>query len=227
MLPRVAASDMLNCRGAKFCAKEMIMVRHVEPLPQPYSIPLMHRAGLWIGLGLAAALAGCSNPPRPPATAATPVSAPRTPPAPTRADPTPLAPDGEGRSTGTTPIAQIAQPSRATLEPPKPVRSHDELRRQAALRLVAANPERTYMGQPPDILLAIPVLEVELNSDGSIKRMHVLRKPGQALDTVQLAMDAVKRAAPFGNVSRMPEPWKFTETFLFNNDRRFKPRTLD
>ena len=33
--------------------------------------------------------------------------------------------------------------------------------------------------------------------------------------------------APFGNVSRMPEPWRFTETFLFNDDRLFKPRTLD
>ena len=38
---------------------------------------------------------------------------------------------------------------------------------------------------------------------------------------------AVHRAAPFGDVSRLPRPWKFVETFLFDDDRRFKPRTLD
>jgi hypothetical protein len=55
----------------------------------------------------------------------------------------------------------------------------------------------------------------------------VLRRPTQAHDTVQLAIDAMRRAAPFGNVSRLPKPWKFSETFLFNDDRKFKPRTLD
>jgi hypothetical protein len=55
----------------------------------------------------------------------------------------------------------------------------------------------------------------------------MLRKPGQAPDTLQLAIDAMRRAAPFGDVSRLPRPWKFSETFLFNDDRKFKPRTLD
>ena len=92
---------------------------------------------------------------------------------------------------------------------------------------MAANPERTYGGAVPDPLLAIPVLEIELNGDGSIRRIEVLRVPTQAKDTVQIAIDAVHRAAPFGNVARLPKPWKFAETFLFNDDRKFKPRTLD
>jgi hypothetical protein len=107
------------------------------------------------------------------------------------------------------------------------VRNWTELRAQAARRLVAANPEMTYTGAVPDILLAIPVLEVELNGDGSVRRIDVLRHPRQATDTVKLATDAVHRAAPFGDVSRLPKPWRFTETFLFNEDRKFKPRTLD
>jgi hypothetical protein len=28
-------------------------------------------------------------------------------------------------------------------------------------------------------------------------------------------------------MSRLPRPWKFAEVFLFDDDRRFKPRTLD
>ncbi len=106
-------------------------------------------------------------------------------------------------------------------------RSMDELRQHAARRIVAANPGLTYAGAPQNVLLAIPVLEVELHADGSIRRIEVLRYPRQAHDTTQIAIDAVKRAAPFGDVSRLPKPWTFTETFLFNDDRRFKPRTLN
>ena len=130
---------------------------------------------------------------------------------------------------GTVPTAVAPAPAATPvrLAAPGPVRSWTELRRQAALRLVAANPQATYLGVVPDVLLAIPVLEIELNGDGSIRKIEVLRKPGQALDTVQLAIDAVRRAAPFGDVSRLPKPWRFTETFLFDDARLFKPRTLD
>ena len=54
-----------------------------------------------------------------------------------------------------------------------------------------------------------------------------MRKPSQALDTVELAKQAIRRAAPFGDVSKLPKPWKFNETFLFNEQRKFKPMTLD
>lgn len=107
------------------------------------------------------------------------------------------------------------------------MRNWYELRLHAARRLVLANPGITYTSAPPDPLLAIPVLEIELNGDGSIRRIEVLRVPRQAKDTVQIAIDAVRRAAPFGDISRLPRPWKFTETFLFDDDRKFKPRTLD
>jgi len=110
---------------------------------------------------------------------------------------------------------------------PRAVRSWAEVRMQAAERMVAANPDITYVGKVPDQLLAIPVLEIELNGDGSIRKIEVLRPPRQAKETLQTAADAVRRAAPFGDVSRLPKPWKFVETFLFNEQRKFKPRTLD
>jgi hypothetical protein len=117
------------------------------------------------------------------------------------------------------PVVHLPQPGAA--------RTWNELRLHAARRIVSANPGLTYAGAPPDPLLAIPVLEIELNGDGSIRHIEVLRHPRQARDTTQLAIDAVRRAAPFGDVSRLPKPWKFAETFLFNDDRKFKPRTLD
>jgi hypothetical protein len=120
-----------------------------------------------------------------------------------------------------------AKPETGRLAAPATMRNWNDVRRQAALRLVAANPAITYMGKVPDQLLAIPVLEVELNRDGSVRRIVTLREPRQAKDTLRIATDAIHRAAPFGDVSHLPRPWKFVETFLFDDDRKFKPRVLD
>jgi protein TonB len=106
-------------------------------------------------------------------------------------------------------------------------RSWDDYRVNVGKRLVAANPGGTYDGPVPEPLLAIPVLEIDLNRDGSVRNIRVQRQPSQAQDTVQLAMDAVRRAAPFGDVSHLPQPWRVSEVFLFRDDRKFKPRSLD
>ena len=127
---------------------------------------------------------------------------------------------GSGRASG---APAKAPPRRAAKASP----DWDDYRRRAAERIVAMNPDGTYDGPVPEPLLAIPVLEIELNGDGSVRRIQLLRQPGQALDTVQLAIAAVRRAAPFAPVSHLPRPWLFTETFLFDGQRRFKPRSLD
>ena len=124
-------------------------------------------------------------------------------------------------------IAAPVPEGRRALSAPLSKRNWTEVRKQAAERLVAANPDITYMGPVPDQLLAIPVLEVELNRDGSVRRIEILREPRQAKDTLKIAVAAVERAAPFGDVSHLPKPWKFVETFLFDDSRKFKPRTLD
>lgn len=111
--------------------------------------------------------------------------------------------------------------------PSNTVSSWREYQQRAARRIVSANPTISYLGEVQQPLLAIPVLEVELKADGSIARIEVVRYPRQAKDTTQVAIDAVRRAAPFGDVGRLSKPWKFTETFLFNDDRQFKPRSLD
>ncbi len=125
-------------------------------------------------------------------------------------------------STGTSPPS-----ARVPTPPAGGARTWADFQRIAAQRMVQASPGLSYMGVPPEPLLAIPVLEVELNGDGSVRRVSVMRRPSQAEDTIQLAVDAVHRAAPYGSVSHLPKPWRFTEVFLFDDQRRFKPRTLD
>ena len=106
-------------------------------------------------------------------------------------------------------------------------RAWDDYRVEVGRRIIAANPNGTYTGLVPEPLLAIPVLEIDLNRDGSVRNIRVQREPSQATDTVQLAIDAVRRAAPFGDVSHLPQPWRVSEVFLFREDRKFKPRSLD
>ncbi len=129
--------------------------------------------------------------------------------------------DGTGATPSTPRRADVRLPA------PQSPRSWKEARAQAARRLVAANPDDTYLGKPPVLLLAIPVMTVELNGDGSVRNISVMRYPSQARDTVNQAIQAIHRAAPFGDVSKLPKPWRFNETFLFNDDRKFKPMTLE
>jgi hypothetical protein len=158
----------------------------------------LRRVAAWLGL---CALSACQSPAPQPARAPAPAPAPRVAPAPV---PTPAP-------------APYTRPAHTT----------NEYKRQIALRLVAANPKITYTSRAPDILLAIPILEVEVNADGSVRHISVVRVPTQATDTVQIAIDAVKRAAPFGDATQVPKPWKFLAVFLFDDDRRFKPKELD
>lgn len=163
-------------------------------------------------------LAACSSPRMP---------TPSPPPAPLPS--APQAPAAAAQPVPSTPGPQAPAPSARPLPPVHGTtyRNWDEFRLHAGRRLVQANPQGTFTGAVPEPLLAIPVLEVELNADGSVRRIVVQRQPTQARDTVQLAIDAVQRAAPFGDISHLPRPWKFSEVFLFRDDRRFKPRVLD
>lgn len=121
----------------------------------------------------------------------------------------------------TSPAASVA--ARA---PTGPARSWDEYRLRAAQRVMATSPGESFVGPLPDPLQSIPVLQVKLHRDGSIEEIVVLRTPRQSPQTVQMAMRAIRRAAPFEPVSHLPRPWQFNETFLYNEDLKFQLRTL-
>ncbi|WP_454906700.1 hypothetical protein [Variovorax gossypii] len=104
--------------------------------------------------------------------------------------------------------------------------SWPEYRRQAAQRIMEWNQGATYEGDAPAVLLSIPVLQIDLEADGSVQKIHVVREPQNAPESMQMAMDAIMRAAPFGDVSNLPKPWHFTETFLYNDDWKFHLRSL-
>lgn len=140
------------------------------------------------------------------------------PPAPAPAPPEPVAPAMPGTPPAPTPPVAV---------PAGPARNWVEYKQQAAMRLVQANGDAAHLGTVPEPLLGIPILDIELNADGSVRRIEVVRTPPRAPGTVERAIAAVRRAAPFPAVSHLPRPWVWRETFLYDEGGRFKPRTLD
>lgn len=105
----------------------------------------------------------------------------------------------------------------------------DEFKKIAARRMVTGSPANSYLGKPPQMLFGIPILEIELNNDGTVRNISVVRPPANILaaGTADIAMEAIRRGAPYGDVSRLPKPVKWTEVFLFNEKNQFKPRSLE
>jgi hypothetical protein len=128
-----------------------------------------------------------------------------------------------GAGTTATPVV-IAPPVSANANANAP--DFISYRVAAARRIMQANGSSTFAGSIPDPLLAVPVMEITLNRDGSVKSIDVLRTPHFAPETADMAKTAIMRAAPFGSVAHLPQPWIFTETFLYDDNFKFQLHSL-
>jgi hypothetical protein len=99
----------------------------------------------------------------------------------------------------------------------------------AAQQITAQNLDQTYQDPTPVILFAIPIYKVFVGADGIIQDIQVFRIPSNpdAHFTVQLGIDAIRRAEPFQELSSNKQPVVFFQTFLFRDDLKFKLRVLD
>lgn len=159
--------------------------------------------------GLLAVLAGCTSRPLP-----SDAPPPAAGPAPAAPMPAPAAPVARAPVPATAPAAQA------------PARSWDEYKVRAARRIMQTSAGETFTGPIPERLQSIPVVQVELNRDGSVRNVTVLRVPKFSPQTLQMAMNAVRRAGPFEPVGHLPRPWQYSETFLYNDDLKFQIRSL-
>ncbi|HYF20812.1 MAG TPA: hypothetical protein VEA40_23295 [Ramlibacter sp.] len=170
----------------------------------------------WLAAAWASLLAACGSPVQaPPATGGGSVPAQPASVAGTRAP----APPAAGAGTAPQPAATRG-PQVGT------ARNWEEYKLRAARRIVETSAGETFHGPLPDPLQSIPVLLVHLNRDGSVRDITVLRTPRQSPQTIAMAMRAIRRAGPFEPVGHLPQPWQFSETFLYNEDLRFQLRTL-
>lgn len=113
-------------------------------------------------------------------------------------------------------------------EPVIPALTLDGYKRAFAAQVARASPE-VFEDPVPEMLKSVVVLDITIGHDGRLQRVAVRRSNGyRALEN--LAMDSVRRAAPFAApsfaVRRADGSVNFLETFLFRDDGRFRIRSL-
>lgn len=136
----------------------------------------------------------------------------------------------------TPPEARVEQPppapeqkAEAPVAPaPKPKTPVDLYKEDVARHVAGKNAARVYFEAPPHFLRSVVVLQIAVDTHGTVTRTRTLRTNGYA-DLEQAAHRSVKAAAP------LPAPpaglvrtgvFEFSETWLFRDDGRFQLRSL-
>ncbi len=124
------------------------------------------------------------------------------------------------------------QPDPAPVPPPvgisrlPTVASWADYRRRAAQLILASNPGASFTGSPPVQWSGIATVTVMINADGSIRALDLMRGSRISPQVNDLALAAVRRAANYGPVGSLPQPWQFNETFLYNDNNKFQLVTV-
>ena len=124
-------------------------------------------------------------------------------------------------------VSQQAPPPAAAARIIPPL-TLDGYKKAFAEQVAYGRPE-VYSEPVPEMLKSVVVLDVTIGRHGELLAVSVRRSNGyKALEN--LAMDSVRRAAPFAApawpVRRADGTVNFLETFLFRDDGRFQIRSL-
>ena len=154
-----------------------------------------------VGLALAtlAWLAGCTSPPPPSAPAPAPVARAPAPPAAAPAAPT------------------NRRVSQATNE--------KAYRQDAARVIYAAYPDSIYKGKLPPLLYAIAVVETEVDSNGNVRDVRMLRAPSHAPEVTARVRELIRKASPLPAPARLGTV-RYTDTWLVDKSGKFQLDTL-
>lgn len=167
---------------------------------------------LWtlaLASGSAAVLIGCA----PLASNAPPTSPPSA---------RPGTPESSGHTTPGSAPGPVSRPEAPRVSAAGTPRDY---RKDAAAHLYARNAERIFVGMLPPNLYAVGVLQVELDREGRVSRLHWMRAPSHAPEVVQEIERTVREAAPFPKPSRMGRV-TYTDTWLWHKSGRFQLDTL-
>ena len=78
---------------------------------------------------------------------------------------------------------------------------------------------------PPALVHAIVVVETEVDAQGSVTDVHVLRAPSHAPDVTQAVLDMIHQASPLP-VPQFLGKTKFTEVWLVDHSGSFQLHAL-
>ncbi|HEV7912334.1 MAG TPA: hypothetical protein VGP22_01095, partial [Albitalea sp.] len=94
-------------------------------------------------------------------------------------------------------------------------------RMDAARHIYRVYADKVYKGKLPPLVHAIVVLEVDLDSNGQVRDIQMIRVPTHAPDVTARVREMIQRAAPMPAPSRLGGA-KFTEIWLVDKSGRFQ-----
>lgn len=98
-------------------------------------------------------------------------------------------------------------------------------RLDGARHLYAVHAERIYRGKLPPLIHAVVVIEIELDAQGRVMEMLLVRVPSHAPDVAPAICDLIRQASPMPAPARMGGV-KYVETWLMDKSGRFQLDTL-
>jgi periplasmic protein TonB len=100
-----------------------------------------------------------------------------------------------------------------------------EYRIDAARHLYAAYPGRIFKGRLPPLLFSVMIVETEIDSEGQVQNISVVRKPA-ADEVAPWVLAMIKRAAPFPAPAKMPGGTRYLDIWLVDKSGLFQVDTL-
>jgi protein TonB len=98
-------------------------------------------------------------------------------------------------------------------------------RKDAARHLYALNTPRIYKGELPPMLYAVGVLEVDVDRNGRVGKLHWMRAPKHAPEVMREIERTVHAAAPFPVPARLGRV-TYTDVWLWDESGRFQLDSL-
>jgi len=98
-------------------------------------------------------------------------------------------------------------------------------RQDGARAIYAAYPDSIYKGKLPPLLHAIAVVETEIDSNGHVREVRMIRAPSHAPDVTARVRELIRKASPLPAPARLGTV-KYTETWLVDKSGKFQLDTL-
>jgi len=94
-------------------------------------------------------------------------------------------------------------------------------RMDAARHIYATYPEKIYKGKLPPLVHGIVVVEMDLDANGQLRSLNLIRVPSHAPEVTAAVRDMIRRAAPMPAPSRLGGA-KVTEIWLVDKSGQFQ-----
>ncbi len=134
------------------------------------------------------------------------------------------------RAPAPAPVARAPAPAVAAPVPPanrnvSQASNEKAYRHDGARAIYAAYPDSIYKGKLPPLLYAIAVVETELDANGNVRDVRMVRAPSHAPEVTAKIRELIRKASPLPAPARLGAT-KYTDVWLFDKSGKFQLDTL-